>query len=62
MIKVDVIRKDKEGTTMLVFETRDVSPRGLELFDEAYAALMSNRLKDGGYTDSNRFEIEVKDD
>lgn len=62
MIKVDVIRKDKAGTTLMVFESRDVSPEGLEKFDELYTALMSNRMKDGGYMDSNRFEIEVKDE
>ena len=59
MIKVEVLRK--KDSTMLYFETNNTSPDGLDSFDEAYQALLGSGLKRGGYLDSNRFEIEVKD-
>jgi hypothetical protein len=62
MIKAEVFRNEKEGITRVVFQTRDVSPDGLTTFDELYAALLGSGLKRGGYLDSNKFEIEVKDD
>lgn len=60
MIKIDVLKKTK-GSTTFVFEARQNTPEGLEELDEAYSALLGSRVKRGGYLDSNRFEIEVKD-
>lgn len=62
MIKVEVLRKESQGYTTLVFESRDVSPEGLDKFDELYSALLGSRQKAGGYMDSNRFKIDVKDE
>lgn len=61
MIKVEVFRNEKDGTTRLVFQTRNTSQDGLSEFDELYAALLGSGLKRGGYMDSNKFEMEVKD-
>jgi hypothetical protein len=62
MIKVEVLRKESKGTTMIVFESRDTSNEGLDKLDELYSALMGSRPKRGGYLGSHRFEIEVKDE
>jgi hypothetical protein len=62
MIKVEVFRKEGKGTTTMVFQSRDVSQEGLDKFDELYSALLGSRPRRGGYLDSNKFEIEVKDE
>lgn len=62
MIKVEVLRNDKIGTTKIIFESREMSVEALDRLDEIYSALLSNRPKRGGYMGTNRFEIEVKDD
>lgn len=59
MIKVEVTKR--KGSTVLYFETRNTTSEGLEELDEAYQALMGSDPKRGGYIDSNKFEIEVKD-
>ncbi len=61
MIKIDVSKTTK-GITTLMFEARQNTPEGLEELDEAYSALLGSREKRGGYLDSNRFKIEVKDE
>jgi hypothetical protein len=62
MIKVEVLRNDKIGSTQIIFESRSTDRDSLDLLDEIYSALLSNRPKIGGYTGSNRFKIEVKDE
>lgn len=59
MIKVDVLKK--KGYVTFIFESRDVSPDGLDKFDELYSALLGSRPRIGGYLDSNKFHIDVKD-
>lgn len=59
MIKVEVV-KTKDNTTKLYFETRDTSVDGLDALDTLYQALLGSEPKIGGYTDSNKFIIEVK--
>lgn len=61
MIKLE-ITKQKGGTTVFLFETRNTSKEGLDELDEAYSALLGSRQKRGGYLDSNKFEIEVMDE
>lgn len=59
MIKVEVV-ETKQKTTKLYFETRDTSSEGLEELDRLYQALLGSEPRIGGYTDSNKFTIEVK--
>lgn len=56
-IKVEVLRK--KDRISFVFETRNVSRDGLEAFDELYAAIFGSMPKDGGYLDSNRFNVDI---
>ena len=60
MIRVDVIKGSK--TTKLYFETRDTSSSGLDELDEAYQIVLGSMPRRGGYTDSNRFEVEILND
>ena len=59
MIKVEVF-KQSDGTTKLVFETRDKSETGLAELDEVYQAVLGSDRKYGGYTNSFTFSMEVK--
>lgn len=61
MIKVEVLRKKSTGTTQLIFESRNTSNEGLDKLDEVFQAILGSGAKRGGYTGSNRFEIEVMD-
>lgn len=58
MIKVDALETD--DSFKLNFETKNTSPEGLEELDLVYTALMGSEPRIGGYTGTNRFEIEVK--
>jgi len=59
MIKVDVVKR--EGSTVLYFEQRLTTQDGMDELDEVYSCLLGSQPRRGGYLDSNRFEIEVKD-
>lgn len=58
MIKLEVLKT--ATSTKLYFETRNTTQDGLEELDEAYQALLGSEPRIGGYIDSNRFVIEVK--
>ena len=58
MVKVEVMQ-GKESLK-IYFETRDTSEEGIDELDTLYSVLMGSSPRLGGYTDSNKFEIEVK--
>ena len=60
MIKVE--RVSGKETTKFYFETRDTSEDGLNELDEVYQLVLSSVIKLGGYADSNKFVIEVKNE
>lgn len=61
MLKVEVVHK-KGGTTAFIFEARSNTEEGLQELDETYSAMLGSRPRRGGYLQSNRFEIEVRDE
>lgn len=58
MVKIELVKN--KGSVSLHFETRMTTPEGLDELDIIYQALMGSEPKEAGYTDSNRFVIEVK--
>jgi hypothetical protein len=60
VVKVELIKG--KDTTKLYFETRLTTPDGLDELDEVYQALLGSGDKTGGYIDSNKFVIEVKNE
>jgi hypothetical protein len=57
VVKAEVFPGEK--ITKIYFETRDTSTEGLAEIDELFSAILGSRPKTGGYTDSNKFLIEV---
>ena len=63
MIKVDLLEKEIDKTTVLYFESRTTDDRSLEDLDRLYEILMSNLNRvavAGGYDNSQKFFIELK--
>lgn len=60
MIKVE--RISSKNTTKFYFETRDTSKEGLDELDEVYQIVLGSMVKLGGYSDSNKFVVEVKNE
>lgn len=60
MVKID--RVNSKETTKFYFETRDTSEDGLEELDEVYQVVLGSMVKLGGYIDSNKFMVEIKNE
>jgi hypothetical protein len=60
LIKVEVVKGAL--TTKLYFETRGIKDEDLNELDEVYQVVLGSMPKLGGYTDSNKFLIEVKNE
>ncbi len=60
MIKVEAVKTS--DSIVLYFEQRLTTPEGMDELDDVYQALLGSQPRIGGYIDSNRFKIEVKDE
>lgn len=63
VIKVDLLEKEIDKTTVLYFETRTVDDDSLADLDRLYEILMSSlrsKVVAGGYDNSYKFFIELK--
>ena len=63
MIKVDLLEKEIDKTTVMYFETRTVDEDSLSELDKLYEILMSNLNRvvvAAGYDNSQKFFIELK--
>lgn len=60
MVKVEVVQG--KNSMKLYFETNDTTDSGIDELDDIYSALLGSRPRLGGYTDSNKFMIEVKNE
>jgi hypothetical protein len=60
MVKVEMEKNEATGLIRLAFESNDV--KSLEILDAVQIAFLSDQPKRGGYQNSNRFVLEIKDE
>lgn len=63
MIKVEMLRKDEEDTTVLFFESRTTDSDSLKELDELYEVIMTatrSTMVKAGYDSSNKFSVEFR--
>lgn len=63
MIKVDLLEKEIDNTTVLYFETRTKDEESLQELDKLYEILIANLSRvvvAAGYDNSSKFFVELK--
>jgi len=59
MVKVELLKNEKNGSVKLAFETNDND--GLEVIDIVRVAMLGDFAKRGAYINSRRLVIEIDD-
>lgn len=59
MVKVEMQRNDEKGIISLAFECS--KPEDHEILDAVRVAIMGNHEKTGGYLNSSRFVVHIKE-
>lgn len=59
-VKVEMQRDEATNTVALAFECS--SERDHEILDAVRVAILGNQKKEGGYLNSNRFVVHIKDE